>query len=64
MASHPNVFPRSKGLIAGLIKGNQWFISPKNKAIFLGRIQVLEGGRLTSQNLGGVNTFEKYDTSR
>ena len=24
--------PRNKGLIAGLIKGNQWLINPKNKA--------------------------------
>ena len=28
--------PRNKGLIAGLIKGNQWLISPKNKALVLG----------------------------
>ena len=30
------VSPRNKGLIAGLIKGNQWLISPKSKALFLG----------------------------
>ena len=28
--------PRNKGLIAGLIKGNQWLISPDHKALFLG----------------------------
>ena len=27
--------PRNKGLIAGLIKGNQWLISPDHKALFL-----------------------------
>ena len=28
---------RNKGLIAGLMKGNQWvFISPDHKALFLG----------------------------
>ena len=26
--------PRNKGLIAGLIKGNWWLISPDHKAIF------------------------------
>ena len=30
------VTPRNKGLIAGLIKGNQWLISPNHKALFLG----------------------------
>ena len=29
--------PRKKGLIAGLIKGNQWLINPDHKALFLGR---------------------------
>ena len=28
--------PRNKGLIADLIKGNQWLISPDHKALFLG----------------------------
>ena len=28
--------PRNKGLIFGLIKGNQWLISPDHKALFLG----------------------------
>ena len=28
----PNVTPRNQDLIAGLIKGNQWFISPDHKA--------------------------------
>ena len=32
------VSPRNKGLIAGLIKGNQWLISPDHKALFLGRV--------------------------
>ena len=27
---------RNKGLIAGLIKGNQWLVKSFNKAIFLG----------------------------
>ena len=27
---------RNKGLIAGLIKGNQWLISPDHKALFVG----------------------------
>ena len=31
----PRTPPRNKGLIAGLIKGNQWLISPKKKALFL-----------------------------
>ena len=31
--------PRNKGLIAGLIKGNQWFISPDHKALFLGGLR-------------------------
>ena len=30
--------PRNKGLIAGLIKGNQWLISPDHKALFLGGV--------------------------
>ena len=50
----PNVPPpRNKGLIAGLIKGNQWLISPNHKALFLGGGHV-RGGWLTSQKL--VNT--------
>ena len=28
----PRTPPRNKGLIAGLIKGNQWLISPDHKA--------------------------------
>ena len=32
----PNVPPRNKGLLAGLIKGKQWLISPDHKALFLG----------------------------
>ncbi len=35
----------TKGLIASLIKGNQWSISPKHKALLFG------GGWLTSHNL-------------
>ena len=31
--------PRNKGLIAGLIKGNQWLISPDHKALFLGGLR-------------------------
>ena len=27
--------PSNKGLIAGLIKGNQWLINPDHKALFL-----------------------------
>ena len=33
----PTYPPRNKGLIAGLIKGNQWLISPYNKSIYNGR---------------------------
>ena len=43
---HP---PRSKGLIAGLIKGNTWLISPDHKALFLGGF--VRGGRLTSDDV-------------
>ena len=35
----PRTPPRNKGLIAGLIKGNQRLISPKNKALFLGGVR-------------------------
>ena len=39
MASQPtpNLYtpPRNQGLIAGLIKGNQWLISPDHKAIVI-----------------------------
>ena len=38
---------RNKGLIAGLIKGRQWLISPDHKALFLGGVR-WGGGRLTS----------------
>ena len=44
--------PRNKGLIAGLIKGNQWLISPDHKAgYFLGE-GTWPGGRgwLTSHD--------------
>ena len=42
----PRTPARNKGLIAGLIKGNQWLINPDHKALFLGG--VCQGGRLTS----------------
>ena len=35
--------PRNRGLILGLIKGNQWLISPDQKALFLGGV-ALGGG--------------------
>ena len=41
--------PRNKGLIAGLIKGNQSLISPDHKALFLGGVRI-RGGWLTSHN--------------
>ena len=42
---------RKKGLIAGLIKGNLWLISPDHKALFLGGGLLWGGGgRLTSRN--------------
>ena len=41
--------PRNKGLVAGLIKGNQWLISPDHKAgLFWGRDVARGGGWLTS----------------
>ena len=47
--------PRNnKGLIAGLINGNQWLISPDHKALFLWG----GGGRLTSHN-----TYIAYTSS-
>ena len=44
MANQPNPpGPRTplknKGLIAGLIKGNQWLIKALNKALFLGGVR-------------------------
>ena len=36
----PKVPPkRNKGLIASLIKGNQWLIGPDHKALFLGGVR-------------------------
>ena len=44
--------PRNKGLIAGLIKGNQWLISPDHKAgHFWGGYVALGGGWLNSHTL-------------
>ena len=41
--------PRNKGLIFGLIKGNQWLISPDHKAgYFWGGVRGPGGGWLTS----------------
>ena len=46
----PNATPQiRKGLIAGLIKGNQWLISPDHKALFLAGY--VRGGRLTSDDV-------------
>ena len=45
----PRTPPRNKGLIAGLIKGNQWLISHDHKALLLGGGYVgyvAPGGRL------------------
>ena len=40
--------PRNKGLIAGLIKGNHWLISPDNKAGYFWGVHVARrGARLT-----------------
>ena len=52
MASQPTppAPPRNKGLRAGLIKGNQSFISLDHKALFLGG-GMLQGGRLTGHKL-------------
>ena len=38
----------NKGLIAGLIKGHQWLISPDHNALFLGGGVRWGGGRLIS----------------
>ncbi len=40
----PRTPPRNKGLIFGLIKGNQWLISPDHKALFLGGGGYVWGG--------------------
>ena len=40
--------PRNKGLIAGLIKGNQWLIRPDHKAGYFWGGYVAWGGWLTS----------------
>ncbi len=47
MAGQPLTYPpaETKGLIAGLIKGNQWvFISPDHKALFPGGRGATSGG--------------------
>ena len=47
--------PSNKGLIAGLIKGNQWFINPRNKAgYFLGG--VASGGAARIPMIKGLDT--------
>ena len=33
---------RNQGLIPGLVKGNQWLISPDHKAFFLGGVRAIE----------------------
>ena len=40
----PNVPPRNKGLIFGLIKGNHCLIRPDHKALFLGGVRGPGGG--------------------
>ena len=46
----PRTPPRNKGLIFGLIKGNQWLICPDHKALLLGGVRGPGGGpRLTSR---------------
>ena len=52
----PRTPPRNKGLIAGLIKGNQWvFISPDHKpGYFWGGFPVTGGGWLTIVMIVGV----------
>ena len=51
----PRTPPRNKGLIAGLIKGNQWLISPDHKALFLGGVRGPGGGWLTCHYKRGEN---------
>ena len=48
--------PRNKGLIAGLLKGSQWLISPKNKAGYFWGGWYVRGGWLIRHN-GFVEDF-------